>query len=70
MAGIVAAIGISALSPAEMIEWSGRVRQIKQDVGNYREKLFRQEQLEKTLEKLNAELKAALMQLSIDALKI
>ena len=58
--------GISALSPSEMIEWSGRVRQLKKDAVNFREKLSRQEQVEKAIEKMNLDLLAALKRQSID----
>jgi uncharacterized protein YhaN len=59
-------LGISALSPAEMIEWSGRVRQIKRGAGDYHEKVSRQAQLENLIKKINAELITALNRISID----
>jgi uncharacterized protein YhaN len=62
-------LGIRALSPAEMIEWSGRVRQIKQGAMDYRERLSQQNQLENALKKIDMELMRALERLSIDLLE-
>lgn len=59
-------LGINALSPAEMIEWSGRVRHIKQGAIDYHEKVARQEQLENALKKYTTELMTALDRFSVD----
>jgi uncharacterized protein YhaN len=59
-------LGVDALSPAEMLEWSGRVRQIRQGCSDYHEKVSRQVQLENTLQKINAELKAVLQRYAVD----
>jgi uncharacterized protein YhaN len=58
-------LGIRALSPVEMIEWSGRVRQIKQVAIDYYERVSRQTQLENALKKIDSEVTAVLDRLSI-----
>jgi uncharacterized protein YhaN len=59
-------LGIRALSPVEMIEWSGRVQHIKQTAMDYHERVSRQTQLENALKKINLEVTAALDRLSIN----
>ena len=58
-------LGINALSPAEMIEWSGRANQIRRAAADYHEKAAKQVQLEMSLEKINADLRAAFNRLGI-----
>jgi len=59
-------LGISALSPAEMIEWSGRVVQIKHGAADYHEKASRQQQLENAIKLIHADMTVAVNRLAIN----
>ena len=52
-------VGISPLTPAEMIEWSGRVVQLRRSAAEYREEVSKKEQLENVLNGINKDLMAA-----------
>jgi len=64
--GMWTPLGLSALSPVEMIEWSGRAGQIRRSAAEYHEKVSRQEQLENAIKKINADLMAAFDRLSLE----
>ena len=52
-------LGINALSPAEMIEWSARANEIRHAAMTYHEKAAKQAQLEMSVERTDADLRAA-----------
>lgn len=59
--------GITARSPAEMIEWTKRAGQINDTARTYHEKVSKKQQIQSVMERINADLKAEFAKLGVSA---